>query len=225
MKHTPLFLVLLSLTACDRMDYQWVEPKAYNETLYPKKLQTATDRRSDTFTFDALGGFDDENRQALHAFFNKLSSSAAESIVLTFSDDDENKHLYVVRMLRSMGYPKRIMKLVVDRLAPENSVRIDLQTALVVLPDCPDWRKSGNTNYSNTLHSNMHCSIITNTGRMLVNPRDVDHSSNNHVVAEPAVDAMAIGTYRGEAAAAAAAGTATSISEAGADSTSKTTGQ
>lgn len=218
-------LLLLAFPACERADYHGIDPKVYNETLYPKKLKVATDQRSETFFFDRNKAFDAENQTALSAFVGKLPRGGAESIVLTFGDHDQDKHLYAIRALRSKGFQKRVMKTVVDTLADANSVRIDLQTAVVVLPDCPDWRKSNTTNYSNTLHSNSTCSTVTNTGRMIANPRDIEKSNVDYIPADGTLDSAAIGAYRGDAAAASTVTTATqatSSSNANSSSASST---
>jgi pilus biogenesis lipoprotein CpaD len=212
-------LLLLAFTACERADYQWMDPQTYNETLYPKKVKVTTDRRSETFTVMSDGQFDDESLNALHTFFGKLPRAGVESMVLTFGDSNEEKQLQVIRTLRKMGFQKRIMKTVVDTLADPSSVKIDLQTAVAVVPDCPDWRKSNTTNYSNTIHSNMNCASATNLGRMVANPRDIERN-NVQVSPDGTIDASAIGAYRGDAAAASVISTSDSATSKDADTSS-----
>ncbi len=220
-----LFLIL-PLVACARADYQWTDPQTYQHTLYPKTLGVVTDTRTETFAFDARGEMDVENLQALRSFLGTLPPGGAESIRLTFSTEDEERQRYVIRLLRSMGYQKRVMHVVVDSLAAADAVKIALRTATAALPDCPDWRKSSNTNYSNTIHSNMRCATTTNLGRMLANPRDVEKSPVRYVPPDGAIDAMAIGSYHGNTEAAASATTAaTSTSVENAGSTASETGQ
>ena len=45
--------------------------------------------------------------------------------------------------------------------------------AAVVLPDCPDWRMSPVTTYSNTHQANFGCATTVNLGLMVADPHDL----------------------------------------------------
>ena len=53
-------------------------------------------------------------------------------------------------------------------------VRIDVRYAVVVPPNCPDWRTSPVTTYSNTmLAGNFKCASVVNLGMMVADPHDL----------------------------------------------------
>jgi hypothetical protein len=68
---------------------------------------------------------------------------------------------------------------------------------LISPPNCPDWRMSPVTTYSNTKQANIGCATVTNLGLMLEDPRDLERgSSGGHVPADPQRSSDAIRIYR-----------------------------
>lgn len=68
---------------------------------------------------------------------------------------------------------------------------------LISPPNCPDWSASPVTNYSNAKQRNIGCSVVTNLGLMLEEPRDLEKgASGGHVTPSPDRSADAIKNYR-----------------------------
>lgn len=69
----------------------------------------------------------------------------------------------------------------------------------LISPDCPDWRTSPITTFSNTQQGNFGCATVTNLGLMLENPRDLEQgASGGYLPPHPDRSADAITRYRTE---------------------------
>ena len=64
---------------------------------------------------------------------------------------------------------------------------------LISPPNCPDWRTSPVTTFSNTKQANLGCASVTNLGLMLEEPRDLERGASGGRIAPDAnrsVDAV-----------------------------------
>ncbi len=96
----------------------------------------------------------------------------------------------------------------------------------LVSPDCPDWKTSPVTTYSNTKQGNIGCATVNNLGHMIADPRDLERgSSGGNVTPDPDRSADAIVNYRtlnSKSTASSSAGTsATSAAETASGSSEK----
>lgn len=67
----------------------------------------------------------------------------------------------------------------------------------LISPNCPDWKMSPVTTYSNTKQGNIGCATVTNLGLMLEDPRDLERGASGGVVTpDPTRSADAIEKYR-----------------------------
>lgn len=67
----------------------------------------------------------------------------------------------------------------------------------LISPDCPDWKMSPVTTFSNTKQGNFGCAVTTNFGLMLEDPRDLERgASGGYVQPDPDRSADAIAIYR-----------------------------
>ena len=67
----------------------------------------------------------------------------------------------------------------------------------LISPNCPDWKTSPVTTYSNTKQGNIGCATVTNLGLMLENPRDLERGASGGVVRpDSSRNSLAIQNYR-----------------------------
>lgn len=222
-----LLTLPLALTGClDRYDYHGADPRAYNEQIYPKENRVEFNSIYQSFYFSADGqALMPDSEHALKEFASRIYPTSVERLVIASPYADDTRGRIMTRKLRSLGFKKKVMQYVVDdKLAPEEMV-VQLDYNYVITPDCPDWRKSSDLNYSNTNMSQMRCAMVTNFGKQIANPKHLVESDELHVIPEPAVDAAAISNYRGDASNASGSNaSASSDSGSSGDSGSSTTG-
>jgi pilus assembly protein CpaD len=128
------------------------------------------------------------------------------------------------RMFRRMGYIEHNLRFERSDALVANQALIHISYAVVVPPDCPDWRMSPSHNYSNSDKANFGCATEVNLGQMVADPRDLVRGSGELPPALSEPGDRAIRTYRtGPAAsssAAATGGPVTVPAAAGGDTTS-----
>lgn len=203
MTYRSLTLLLLCpiTVACDRIDYHGVEPQVYNEVLYPKvnRVESATQYHS--FFYKANSSqLGDVSANELDAFIGDIYPSSVEVMTLTFARPNAPRELQLTRYLRSKGFTKKDMRYTYDAGLQPDQVEINLTYSYVVTPDCPDWRKSSDLNYSNTNASFMKCATVSNLGHMVSRPRDLIRSNTNHISPDATLNSLAIVNYHsGEA--------------------------
>ncbi len=100
---------------------------------------------------------------------------AVDEIVLQVPASMPNKkqHIdYIAKLLRANGHKKPIK--VISKETPElYEAIVDITHAAVVSPDCPDWKLSPVTTYSNMPPANYGCAAAVNLGLMIDDPHDL----------------------------------------------------
>lgn len=191
-----LFLPLLALAACDRYDYHGVDPRVYNEVLYPKENKVEETAIYQSFYFPRhQDAFASPALAELQRFVGDIYPSAVDQITLTFPAENEARSLYVTRLLRAKGFTKRDIRYAYQPELGGDEVQIHLAYSYVITPDCPDWRKSSSLNYSNTNISQLGCASVTNLGRQMAHPRDLTRARAAHVPPDAVLGATAIDNY------------------------------
>ncbi len=202
------FIPLIALSACNpSSDYHGMEPAAYHAT-FSKTNRVETLYESHALYFTAQGTLTNASKESFKLFLNDIPPDSVERATIRMRSANTARSLYITRLMRNQGFAKRVVDSVADRHVRPNVGYVDVTFTQVVSPDCPDWRKSSVTNYSNTLHSNMHCAVLTNVGMTIANPRDLEYNPGR-VVADPERNAQVIGQYRSGTVTAAPPATAT----------------
>jgi pilus biogenesis lipoprotein CpaD len=173
---------VLLTTGCSmmdgRMDMQGHDPKAYYDA-HPTKNTVA--RR----TLDVNVGFADASAAlpardiaSLNNALAPVSRDAVEALNIEVSPTiDKSRQLYLAKVMRQMGvFAKPVFEISAGLENGEAIFHISYVT--VQLPDCPNWKSSPVTTYSNTKHSNMGCATTTNLGLMLADPRDLERGAS-----------------------------------------------
>lgn len=113
---------------------------------------------------------------------DNVSANAVESISLQFDSGMAHKDQRVQHIKKLFKEYKVPVKLVPSEDVERNKLIIDVTYAAVVTPDCPDWKLSPVTTYSNVPMANFACASRTNFGLMVDNPRDLvsGQSTSSH---------------------------------------------
>jgi pilus assembly protein CpaD len=85
---------------------------------------------------------------------------------------------YVAALLRKAGFTTKPEYFTQANIA-RNVVAIDISYAAIIPPDCPDWKMSPVTTYSNMPPANFGCATKTNFGMMLEDPRDLERGKDS----------------------------------------------
>lgn len=170
-------LGVLLLAGCTAgYDMQGVSPVDYYAANPIKnKVVYETDSYQGKFTpKSSWVARDDMDR--IRAEMAHRSMSAAQSAVVEFTKTDmQNKarKTSITKLLRSMGYNKGDITFQESQSLAPGALRINVTYAVVVPPNCPDWRTSPVTSYSNTWQGNFFCASETNLGQMVADPNDL----------------------------------------------------
>lgn len=189
------------LSACsENIDFQGYSPEQYN-TAYPKENKVEIRHLLIDLEFKGKAtALSPKDTIDLQNLLSNIHPHAVDYIMLKTSD----KMLYktarvrtVEKLLHKSGYNSPI-HIVSIKGIPDNKLIIDVAHTAVIPPDCPDWRKSPITTFSNTPHTNYGCSATVNLGLMIDNPRDLvrgrDSSSSNSERADKALSDYRSGT-------------------------------
>jgi pilus biogenesis lipoprotein CpaD len=193
-------LVLGALAACSATeDMHGNDPRSYYAE-HPIKNTIETKNVSFKVAFAAgesklSPGEIDKLSDNLH----KVSILAVELIEINFANIDKKndarkKHLE--RMLRNMGYVKGDYTYGTLPELKAGQVDLKLTYAVVVSPDCPDWRLSPVTTHSNTTQGNFACATEFNLGRMVADPHDLVHGTDGDIPIDTVSAAKAVQDYR-----------------------------
>lgn len=177
-----ILLIPLLLAGCDTLDYDGIEPKRYNEVLFPKTNQVESASMYHPFHFaDYQNTLDHTGIHQLREFVSNISPSSVDQVTLFLAHKHPARQRYIIRQLRGHGFARKDMHIAYDPSLSHNEVLLHVAYAYVISPDCPDWRKKSNLTYSNTLPSHMGCATATNLGQQMANPRDLQKSSTSYV--------------------------------------------
>jgi pilus assembly protein CpaD len=174
-------LLAMLLPACTaEHDLQGIDPvKYYSEHPIENSVEMHDAVHTVRFQADS-NSLDDVQVQKLKKAFHSISPMASETVRIQlatadFSNEARRHHLSAV--LRSMGYPKEKFAFAPSASISRDNVSITVEYATVITPDCPDWRRSPVTTYSNTTQGNFRCATVVNYGAMVANPRDLVRGS------------------------------------------------
>lgn len=192
MKFKPSIITLLlvsilpMLAACSSsFDMQGQDPQEYYAA-HPIENKVETRHAFIAVNFDGkTQKLLEESNNSFFSGLKDINPHAVDGIVLQASygvTNKSNQVQYVQKMLRKNGFFQQV-KLVNDSGISANEIIVDITYAAVILPDCPDWRKSPVTTYSNTVPANYGCASTYNLGLMIDNPNDLvrgqDSRKNN----------------------------------------------
>jgi len=169
-------LILAILSGCTpEFDMQGVDPNQYYAQ-HPIENRLEARQLSQLVHFaPAQAALSDDEKDKLRAGLHPISPPAVDSILIQLAQADkynQARKASLVRLLRQMGYKINV------RFEPSVAVvrgdaQIDIAYSVVVAPDCPDWRTSPVTSYSNTMQGNFKCATVVNLGLMVADPHDL----------------------------------------------------
>lgn len=187
------------LPACSpTMDMQGYDPREYYEE-HPIKNQVETHHLSEQVHFEfGANRLDNDEVMHLRDALRDISAMAADGVQVKmatseYHNDARRKHLMAV--LRSMGYSKDKISFKSSSVLIADDVQIDVQYAAIVPPNCPDWRRSPVTTYSNTTQGNFRCATETNLGAMVADPHDLVRGTG-HVYPDTQRSTLVVQQYR-----------------------------
>jgi len=181
--HIVLVCTVFALTGCtSQWDMHGVDPKEFYAEhpikntieMHDQAYQLHFDSADIKLSPDSV----DELRDQLHG----ISMEAVQSVQIELSKADmknEARKASLLHLLRAMGYNKGNVQFIVSSDLYRGDMQLLLTYATVVSPDCPDWRRSPVTSYSNTLQGNFKCSQEVNLGLMVADPRDLERGTDN----------------------------------------------
>ncbi|MDE3059706.1 MAG: hypothetical protein KGJ06_01690 [Pseudomonadota bacterium] len=118
----------------------------------------------------------------LHAALHNVSPPAADLVQIQLSQSDMKnveRKASLTKALRHMGYNKDNILFEPSADLARDDAQISVTYTTVVAPDCPDWRTSPVTSYSNTWQGNFYCSQAVNLGVMVADPHDLVRGSGD----------------------------------------------
>jgi pilus biogenesis lipoprotein CpaD len=190
----------MSVAACmASKDMQGVDPKDYYAE-HPIKNKVET--RDVAYVVRFAPGSPDLTSNAHDRLVSALrvaSPMAANSVLIQFAQADklsDARSKSLATALHHMGYGKDMMQFEPSTTLARNEVRIDILYSAIIAPDCPDWRASPNTTYSNTSQGNFKCATEVNTGLMVADPHDLVRGTGD-VEMDSERAAKAVEEYRG----------------------------
>lgn len=183
-RFTALLLCSCVLSACaPEMDMQGHDPREYYEQ-HPIKNQVETRGVSQQLHFDSgATRLDNGEVMRLKSALHGISPMAADGVQVQMATSDyrnSTRRKHMIGVLRSMGYAKDKISFEPSSALMRNDVQVDVQYAAVIPPEnCPDWRRSPVTTYSNTTQGNFRCATETNLGAMVADPHDLVQGPSN----------------------------------------------
>ena len=179
---TRLILVCLMLPACSTLDMQGTDPRAYYEK-NPIKNKVVTRTETHLVAFEpGATTLSRGEKEHFRDAVNQRSMMAVDSIMIDMPKAElynSGRRTALERMMKYMGYSGGKVRFKADDGLTRQQAAIHMTFADVVLPDCPDWRKAPNHNYSNTPHANFGCATETNLGLMVADPRDLQRGTGD----------------------------------------------
>jgi len=131
---------------------------------------------------------------------HRISMPSVESVQVGLTKADVGntaRKEHIAKIMRHLGYTKgNFMYEPLSTLKP-GEMQLDVTYAVVVLPDCPDWRRSSVTSHSNTEQANFHCAGEVNLGLMVADPHDLVRGSGGEVPIDTQRSSKVLQDYRG----------------------------
>lgn len=169
-------VTLAFLSACaESYDLQGYDPQEYYAA-HPIKNKVET--RNSLIDLQFSGDskiLSAKDRDYLHGNLSNIRPNAVDDITLKVAagiGHRSQRVQYVKNLLHKSGYTLPV-KVITQEKIPANKIVVGITYAVVVAPDCPDWKKSPVTTYSNMTPANYACATTVNLGLMVDNPRDL----------------------------------------------------
>lgn len=174
-------IAALLATACTpSYDMQGNDPYSYyQQNPIANKVETRHQNIEARFT---AGKAAIEHADAVRGALRPVSPEALDNLDVKLSPADMKntaRRDAVLKMLRGLGYSKSKLSVSASDALPRDAVRMEMTYLEVVLPNCPDWRTSPVTTYSNTMQGNFKCATETNLGLMVADPHDLVRGSGS----------------------------------------------
>jgi pilus biogenesis lipoprotein CpaD len=194
----------VSLSACEpQFDMQGVDPKDYYSA-HPINNQVITRTESHYMSSASLAPkstmLSGLTVEELHSTLHHVSPPAVEAVNIYLPQNDlHNQKLKdaFVRELVRMGYEGHTVAFYPLTVSDNDRIRIEISDLIVLPPDCPDWRTSPVTTYSNTWQGNFKCSQVVNLGKMVADPHDLMQGTGD-VAPDALRDSAVLHDYRNE---------------------------
>ena len=174
-----VFLCLM-LPACSSTEMQGVDPREYySRHPIKNRVEMKTEAHLVTFEPGAVKLTKGEIENFRHKV-NQRSMMAVDSVMIDMSKamlNNSSRRQSLERMMKYMGYNGGNVRFQAGEGLERQQAVIHITFAEAVLPDCPDWRKASNHNYSNTSQANFGCANETNLGLMVADPRDLQRGT------------------------------------------------
>lgn len=171
--------MLVMLSACSSMDMQGNDPKDYYAA---NPIQNKVKRDM----LEVHVGFSGPQavlpRRDLAALNEKLAPvnrQAVDSVHVEAAPSVNAKQRgYLTKTMRNMGIATEPTFEPNPNLEVGEAI-IQVSYASLQAPDCPDWKTSPVTTYSNTTQANFGCATTVNLGLMLEDPRDLERGASS----------------------------------------------
>lgn len=174
------FLALLLAGCTADMDLQGQDPVKYYGA-HPIKNKVVSRDAAVTVHFRSGASSLEPNETArIHYALQDISSPAVDRIEVRLAKTDlhnQARKAYLATLLRRMGYKQPVVFESSSALT-RGDADIDVAYLAVIPPNCPDWRTSPVTSYSNTWQGNFYCAQEVNTGLMVADPHDLVRGSD-----------------------------------------------
>lgn len=118
----------------------------------------------------------------LHSELADINPHAVSKIYIGSTTSMNHKTVrmkYVHNLLAKAGFTTK-PEFFTQAGLPHDKIVIDIAYAAVIPPDCPDWKMSPVTTYSNSLPANFGCATKTNFGMMIDDPRDLERGKSSN---------------------------------------------
>lgn len=219
MKKLPLMLLLLS-GCSSHMDLQGYDPNDYYKD-HPVEDRVEVRHLQHVAHFSSGDQLAPGEADAIAFQLKDITPAAVETMQINLPPaqaGNDNRRIRLSKLLHGLGYPNAKISFGTLNALERNQAEIEVAYAAVVTPDCPDWKMSPVTTYSNTAH-NIGCATTTNLGLMVDDPHDLVRGNSGPRSHETARDTLVIDKYKTNA----SMGAATSSSSG--SSSSSGTGQ
>lgn len=170
-----LSIIAISLlSACSpSYDLQGYDPHSYySKNPIENKMQTKTLVQEIKFS---EGKISDLELNQLKEALADISPVAVESINLhtpTAGNRSGKSTADIKNFLNNLGYYTPV-NISASRNKKAGETTLEIKYLAVISPDCPDWKKSPVTTYSNSTMANFACASTVNLGAMVADPHDL----------------------------------------------------
>lgn len=166
-------LIFPFLASCSpSFDLQGIDPQEYYAA-HPRENRVESRHSVYTVRYDGGAGLLPASQvETLRASLDKLNPHSVEGVNIISAQPKNSRVKQVAELLRGYKFPVPVKFTGAKNLGFDKLV-IDIVYAAVVLPDCPDWKLSPVTTYSNSPAPNFGCASTVNLGLMVDNPRDL----------------------------------------------------